>query len=649
MTEFTTLFTPYTLKNVPLRNRLVMLPHVTFYASKDRRPSPRLKNYYIERAKGGVGLIVSESQTVHVTGGCENCVDMSSKASVELWRDGVTAVHDHGAKFFAQLTHHGLETFTLFSRRELWGPSAIPNPAIREVPKAMDKADLAAAIEAFGIAASNVREAGFDGVELKVGHDGLLRTFLSPFYNQRQDAYGGSLENRARFVLEVLNAVRTAVGDDYPVGFRFCLNEAMPGGYGLEEALAYAKLFAATGQLDYFSSDMGTWMSVELQVPPMVIPQGFALDAVQSLKEATKLPVIAFGRLKRPEQAEQVLAEGKADLVGMARQFLADPAFANKVQEGRLDEVRPCVACNQECVGRLQNLHAIACVHNPAAGHEAEWGMGTLKPAEKPKKVVVVGGGPMGLKTAEVAAKRGHHVILFEKSGVLGGQVRLAAAAPHHDEWGQIITHLARQVRRLGVAVRLNEAATADFILAENPDAVIIATGAGPGPLPFAQTGDKPIYNEWQILNGDPPTEQTILLYDLGVKFEAAAIAETLAEKGNQVNWVTPASTAGAEIDPTSIGPLRQRLAQHNVQTTPEHSIVEVNDEVVFLFNVLSHQVTAVPHIDAIVIVGNKASHNQLMQELAGQVPALYSGGDAVAPRNVYNAIVDGERIGREI
>jgi mycofactocin system FadH/OYE family oxidoreductase 2 len=657
MTQFSTLFTPYTLKNITLRNRLVMLPHVTFYATADRRPSARLKNYYSERAKGGVGLIVTESQTVHVTGGCDNCVDASNRAGMLEWRDGVTAVHEQGAKFFAQLTHHGLETFTLFSRREQWGPSPIPNPAVREIPKMMDKRDIAEAVEAFRVSAANVREAGFDGVELKVGHDGLLRTFLSPFYNRRPDEYGGSPENRARFVLEVLAAVRTAVGDDFPIGFRFCLDEGFPGGYGLADALAYARLFAASGQLDYFSSDMGTWMSVEMQVPPMVVPQGFALDAVAALKQATPLPVIAFGRLKRPEQAEQLLAEGKADLVGMARQFIADAEFVNKVKEGRLEEIRPCVACNQECVGRLQNLQAIACVHNPAAGHEAEWGSGTLTRTAQPKKVWVIGGGPMGLKTAEIAAKRGHHVTLIEQGAELGGQVRLAATAPHHAEWGQIVSHLAAQVARLGVNVRLNTQADAAMILAERPDAVIIATGSGPGPLPFALKGNTSVLNEWQVLTNEQPANQNVLLYDLGVKFEGAAVAETLAARGNRVQWVTPTFVVGAEIDPTSIGPLRRRLAEHGVQTTPEHTIIEVNDEAVVLFNVLSHRVTAistalnagVPHIESIVIAGNKASHNSLYHELEGKVPALYSGGDAIAPRNVYAAVVDGERIGREI
>lgn len=649
MTEFTHLFSPYTLKNVRLRNRLVMLPHVTFYAGPDRRPSSRLKQYYIERAKGGVGLIVTESQTVHLTGGCQNCVDMSSRESAAMWRDGITAVHDHGAQMFAQLTHHGLETFTLFSRRELWGPSPIPNPAVREVPKAMDRADIAAAIEAFRVSAANVREAGFDGLELKVGHDGLLRPFLSPYYNRRLDEYGGSLENRARFVLEVLAAVRTAVGADFPLGFRFCLNEGMPGGYGLDEALAYAQLFARTGQLDYFSSDMGTWMSVEMQVPPMVVPPGFALEAVQALKEATDLPVIAYGRLKQPQQAERILATGQADLVGMARQLITDPEWPRKVQEGRLAAVRPCVACNQECVGRLQNLHAIACVHNPAAGHEAEWGLDTLRPAGQPKQVLVVGGGPMGLKTAEVAAKRGHSVTLIEKGRHLGGQVRLAATAPHHEEWGQIVTHLIQQIDSLDVTVQLETEATADLILGAQPDAVVIATGAGPGPLPFPQTGDKPVFDEWQVMTGGGPANLNVLLYDLGVKFEGAALAETLAERGNRVQWVTPTFVAGAEIDPTSIGPLRRRLAAYHVQTTPEHTIAEVTAEAVILFNILSHQVTAVTQIDAIVIAGNKASQNALYTELQGKLPALYSGGDAVAPRTVTNAIVDGERIGRMI
>ncbi len=649
MTEFPHLFSTYQIRDVALRNRLVMLPHVTFYAGKDRRPSDRLKRYYIERARGGVGLIVTESQTVHITGGCESCVDASDTVGMQQWHNGVRAVQDHGAKIFAQLTHHGLETFTLFSRRELWGPSAVPNPAIREIPKAMDRADIAEAIEAFRVSAANVRDAGFDGVELKVGHDGLLRTFLSPYYNRRNDAYGGSPENRARFVLEVLAAVRLAVGDDYPVGFRFCLDEGMRGGYQLEEALSYARMFAATGQLDYFSSDMGTWMSVDMQVPPMTVPQGFALDAVSALRVATTLPVIAYGRIKRPEQAESILATGQADLVGMARQFLADPEFALKVQDGRLNEIRPCVACNQECVGRLQNLHAIACVHNPAAGHEAEWGSGTLQPAVEARQVLVIGGGPTGLKAAEIAARRGHSVTLHERAAELGGQVRLAASAPHHAEWGQIVEHLVEQLRILRVDMRVNSEIDPAAVESIRPDVVVVATGSGPGQLPFVHDGSVEVLNEWQVLGSDVPHDKNVVLLDMGVKFEGAAVAETLASRDNHLRWVTPAFAIGAEIDPTNIAPLRQRLSQHAVVTMPEHTVIEVAEGRVVLLNVLTQQVQVLLDVDCMVIVGNKQSYDDLWSALGGQVIELYTGGDAVAPRNVHNAIVDGERIGRAI
>ncbi len=647
--EFPNLFSPFQIKNVALRNRIVMLPHVTYYATEDRTPSARHFHYYTERARGGVGLIITESQYVHESSAIGHCVDASSRDGMLRWRETIAGVHDLGSAMFAQLTHHGIQGDGAHSYLPLLSPSAISDATVNQIPKAMDADDMATVIDAFRAAAANVRAAGFDGVELKIGHDGLLRAFLSPYFNRRADDYGGTPDNRSRFVLEVLRAVRREIGDDYPLGIRYCLDECIPGGYGLDDALHYAELFSASGLIDYFSADMGTWMSVDWQVPPMSVPPGYAVAATARLKATVAQPVIGFGRIKSPAQAERILADGSADLIGLTRALIADPEFARKALEGRTDDIRPCVACNQECVGRLVRALPIGCVHNPAAGHEKSLGVATLQPATHIKKVVVIGGGPFGLKVAEVAAARGHHVTLIEQGAILGGQVAVAARAPGHTEWGEIVTYLAGRLDRLGVTVRLNTTATLDLIQAESPDAVVVATGAAPAAPPFAVKGTLPIWDEWQVMAGDMPHNRRIALLDLGVRYEGAALAETLVERGNQVTWIAPTPTVAFEVDPPSLLPLRRALAAKGTVCMAESIVIEVGDESALLLNPLTGTVQPLAPIDGLVIAGNKRADNALVALLKPHFAEVYTGGDSVAPRHVAIAIREGEHVGRTI
>jgi mycofactocin system FadH/OYE family oxidoreductase 2 len=647
---FDHLFRPFELGRVALRNRVVFGPHVTMFGSADCRPTRRDRFYYEERARGGVGLIVTGSQFVHPTSEHSRTIDGSTREGALLWRDTIAAVHEHGARIFAQFTHHGIEINTQHTRRVQWGPSAVPNPAAGgEVPKAMTRADIRELEQAFAAAAGYAVEAGFDGVELKVGHDGLLRTFLSPHFNRRTDEYGGSLENRMRLALETIAGVRAAIGPDVPLGIRFCLDEGFPGGYGLDEAVEMARRFGASGHLDYLNADMGTWLRADLQVPPMTVPQGFALAATRRAREASGLPTVAFGRIKDPAMAEAALADGTADLVGLVRALLTDPEWANKAREGRVEDIRPCVACGQECVGRLARDLPIGCVHNPAAGDEERLGVTTLAPAPVAKRVVVVGGGAGGMKAAEVAAMRGHRVTLLERAPALGGQVALAATAPGHAEWGEIVTHLAGRLERLGVDVRTGVEATPDAVLAEAPDAVVVATGAGAGPPPFPAGDGVRVLDELRVLRGAEPAGEDVVLFDLGVRFEGSALAETLAARGNRVRWVTPAPTVAFQVDPTTMIPLRRRLGQEGVELVPESVILDAADGGVTVMNTMAATTSRLERVDTVVVAGGKAPRGALAEALEGRVPELHAIGDCVAPRHVAIAIREGELAGRAV
>ena len=643
---FPRLLEPFRLRGVELRNRIVFLPHVTFYAER-QRPSAQHRYYFEERARGGAGLIVTESQYVHPTGGHGKCVDASSREGMLGWGETIAAVRSHGACIFAQLTHHGVEAFTPDTLLPQWAPSAVASPVVREVPKAMTVAEIGEAQRAYRHAAANAVAAGFEGVELKVGHDGLLRAFLSPYFNRREDEYGhGTPEDRLRFVLETLAGVREEIGD-LPLGIRFCLDERFPGGYGLDEGVAIAAEIAATGLVDYLSADMGTWMSVDAQVPPMSMPEGYADEATAAARRATGLPTVAFGRIVAPGHAENLLATGAADLIGMARQLLADPEWVLKVAEGRAEDIRSCVHCNQECVGRLVRELPISCVHNPAAGREQRLGVTTLVPAPAAKTVVVVGGGPAGMKAAEVAALRGHRVVLFERSATLGGQVRHAASAPGHEEWGEIALHLAGRIERLGVDVRRGVEAGAEEVRAEQPDEVVVATGALPGPWPFSVAGEATVLDELQALAGPAPSGQAVVVFDLGVRGEATAVVEALVSRENAVTWVAPTPFVGMELDPATLPRLLVRLARHGVRRVPESLVVALEGTSVRLVNVFDQTSAVVEGIDSVVVVGNKVSVDGLVRELEGTVPAVRAAGDCVAPRHVAIAIYEGELAGR--
>ena len=663
------LWTPFQLRTIELRNRFVMLAHWNGLDAPDGTPTEDLAAYYAARARGGVGLIVTGSHAVHPSGQMSpNYGRAWDRKAIPARRRLVEAVHPHGAHVFAQLTHGGHTTLS-HPPRELWAPTQMPEPCARYNTVEMGPAEIEAVVEGFAASAANMRDAGFDGVEIKVGHDGLLRSFVSPFFNRREDAYGGTFENRMRLPLEVLAATRDAVGPDWLISIRLCLHEYTPFGYDLDYGLAVARALAASGHVDLFCSDAGSFSSFWMEIPPAAVPQLAFNDLNAALKRATPLPVVAFGRIKNPVDAERILQQGDADLIGMARQLIADPELPNKVRDGRLREVRPCIACNDACILQVMQRNPIRCVQNPAAGRERR---GALMPATTPRHVAVAGGGPAGLSAAVTLARRGHRVTLFERDAEPGGLIRLAARQPLHAEIGESALHLASEAERRRVELRLGVEATADAIEALGPDAVVVATGSRPylpgrdsrdGPSPplateglWASMGglvpgladDPRVVSADDVMSGRVEAGRRVVLLDRNAHWEACGTAEFLLEAGRQVEFVTPLAVAGADLEPSNAALFHKRVRPRGLRITANADIRSIAPDGVVVIDLYTNEERTLRDVDTIVLAIGRRSNDALYRALRERLPTFRIG-DCRAPRLLQHAIFDGDAIGRDL
>ena len=651
---FQNLFSPLRLGKVTVKNRISFQPHLTNLAEKNL-PSERQMYYWGERAKGGAGLIITEELTVHPTDmAYEKLIDVYHAEVVPGFRKITDYVHQYDSKIFAQLNHNGQQGDGSLSRLPVWAPSPVPDVLFRETPKAMEVEDIEEVARYYALSAEHVRQGGFDGVELQFGHSSLARQFLSPLTNLRQDEYGGSLENRMRAPLRFIEAVRKTVGNDYTLGIRMCADEMIPGGLDLGQVQEICALFEASGLIDFMDLSIGTFYNLYLVEGSMHTPLGYTIPLAAGVREKIKLPVFCTGRINDPVMAEKVLAAGQADMIGMCRALICDPYLPKKAEEGRLEDLRYCIACNQGCIGRIGMNKTIGCVQNPAIGLEKEWGEGTLKPAPVKKKVVVVGGGPGGMWAAKMAGRRGHDVTLYDRNDTLGGQALTAMKGAGRDEFGVIARNEKEQVDKAGVKVVLNTEATAASVLGANADAVIIATGSKPKTHPVGGADGPGIFNVWQVLNGEAETGQKVCLIDYDGHHRATATAEFLANQGKTVHIITSSLFIGAELGPTQDLYLsRQRLLIKGATFTPDIAVMEVAGEagskVVKGFNVYSNAWDEWGPFDSLVLAMGQQVEDDLYFSLKGKVRELYRIGDCVAPRKVDMAIWEGHKLGREI
>lgn len=666
------LSSPFAIRDVVLRNRIVFQPHFTALGYGGR-PSADLAAYYEERAAGGVGLVIVEGQAVMPSGkDSHRVIEAYEPDNVALYAEMVERVHAHGAAMFCQLTHSGPDS--LESRPEaMLAPSHSSGPVTLGASRAMDRDDIDSLLQGFRLSARHAKAAHFDGVEIKVGHDGILRAFASPHSNRRVDEYGGSFENRMRLTLEVINEVREEVGPAYVVGVRICLSEFTPSGYDAEYGLNMASYIEQTGQVDYFNCDAGTALNYWMQIPPAAIPEGHFRHLNTALKRRSSLPIIAFGRVKRPEMAEEMIATGQADLIGMARQLIADPDTAAKITEGREDEIRFCMASNDSCIYQVAREHPIRCDHNPAAGRELFLSERLLKKASQPQSVLVIGGGPAGMKAAETLARRGHRITLFEKDKVLGGQVLLAMRQPEHVEIFESIDYLERQLRRLPVEVHLGVEITAQDIAEFSPDAVVLASGSRPAlagrtdtrgsaeiygcrpdltdDLPLGVLGHQNVISVDDAMSIDERGGGNAVVVDVTGHWDSVGTAEYLSNLGYQVWLVTKGHMAGASLEESSRVLFYDRAAARGMIVLAMTEVVSNDGTTVRLRNVFTGDETDVPEVRILVAAVGREPVDGLYREWSatGSDTAMHRVGDCVAPRLLRATIADAYDLGRRL
>ncbi|MEN8246933.1 MAG: mycofactocin system FadH/OYE family oxidoreductase 2 [Thermodesulfobacteriota bacterium] len=650
MSDFIYLFSPLKIGPKVVPNRINFAAHLT-NLSENHQISEDHLCYYEARAKGGCGLITTEELTVHPSDlAYDKLVDAFVPEVVPGFKRLTDVVHRHGTCIFAQLNHNGMQADGKISRLPVWGPSPGKDPLFRETSKAMTIDDIQECIDYFALSAQHVKEGGFDGIELQLGHSSLIRQFLSPASNCRNDDYGGSFDKRMRFALEVIRAVREAVGDELAVGVRLNADEMHPdGGITHEEAKRIAIGLEGTGQIDFIDISLGTFHNLFLVEGSMHTPLAYTAPLSAGIRSVVSLPVYATNRINDPHMAEKILEEGKGDMVNMVRALIADPELPNKAREGRPDDIRQCIACNQGCIGRMGMGYTIGCMQTPVTGNEKTLGQGTMTLCEIPKKVVVVGAGPAGLEAARVAALRKHRVVVLEKEDEVGGQNLLAAKVAGRQEIQGVTRWLIGQVEKLDIELRLGTEATLETITAEAPDAIVVATGSVPRENPFpGEYGPPDVINTWQVLNNDVEPGQKVLFVDLNGHHHGTGTAELLADQGKTVHMLTPALFPGSALGPLQdLYLTRQRLERKGVTYTPDIAVLEIQGRLVKGLNVYSNEMIDFDGYDTVVLAAGNVAEDALYFDLKGKVKEIYRIGDCVAPRLTDSAIADGHRIGR--
>ncbi len=667
--DFPLLFSPVKVNRMQLENRIVMTAMHLGY-TPEGTVTDQLVAFYAARARGGAGLIVVGGCPIDEFGGMSSMICIQEDRFIPGLQRLTRAVHEGGSRIAAQLYQAGRYTHSaMIGGRKPFSASAVRSRLTGETPRALELEEIPGVQEKFAQAAVRAREAGFDAVEILGSAGYLISQFLSPLTNERQDEYGGALEKRMRFGIEIVGKVRAAVGPDFPILMRIAGNDFMEGGNTNREARIFAAALEKAG-VDLFNVT-GGWHETRVPQISMFVPRRAYVYLAQGVRSAVSVPVLASNRINDPEVAEAILRDGEADLVTMARALLADPELPNKARNGKTQLIYHCVACNQGCFDRIFRFMPAGCLVNPAAGKELEL---APKPASRPKRVVVIGGGPAGLKTACTASARGHQVTLIEKSEDLGGQLLLNRRIPGRGEMVSAAADLVRNLRSLPIRVIQGREADADLVKELDPEVVVVATGATPVLPPLSGLdGPLPVLQAWDVLAGrNGVGRRVVIVGGNAVGLETALYLANqgtlspevlhflLANRAESMETVMELLNRGNKE--VTVVEMTKRLGQEIGASTRWTVMAELHRlGVTLLAGTRAKGVTAdglevesesgieLLPADSIVLAAGSGPVNGLAEALKPLVPELHVVGDAKEPRNALAAIEEGYLLGLEI
>jgi len=661
--SFPHLFAPITIGGVTIRNRILSSGHDTVMAEHGL-VSDRLIAYQEARARGGAGLIVIQVAGVHPTARYTSTeLTADTDATIPGYTALAEAVHRHGATIFGQLFHGGREIMDTEdgTLAVAWAPSPVPTERFHVIPRAMTASLIGEILAGFGESAARLQAAGLDGVEVVASHGYLPAQFLNPRTNLRTDGWGGDDSRRLRFLREALDACRATTRPGFVVGLRISIGEESPDGLTADEALAALATLDREHAFDYVSVVRGTSATLagsDHIVPPSPIAAGYAAHWASRTKAVVSVPVMVAGRINQPQEAEAILAAGQADMCVMTRALICDPELPAKTAQGRSDEIRACIGCNQACIGHFHAGYPISCIQFPESGRERDFprygepGHERHPEAEIARDVLVIGGGPAGLKAAAVAAERGHRVTLVEADRRVGGQVRLAQLLPGRAEMGGAITNLEGEARRAGATIVTGVRADLAYVRASGAEIVVVATGATPYPPPLEINGEPVVLQAWDVIRGSAKVPAgKVVVADFRSDWLGLGVATLLAGQGNRVTLAVTGNMAGQRCQQYVRDHMTAAARRARVEILPTTRLFGADTDAVFLQDVLTEDAVVIEGTAALVLAQGHVPADELLVELEADAATdgayvVLAAGDVQSPRTIEEAVLEGLRAG---
>ena len=647
MSHFPHLFQPIQIGRMTVKNRIFIPGHNTALSNKGL-VSDEMIAYHEARAEAGAGLITMEVSTVHPSYMPYGRLSVVADSCIPGLQRMAQMGARHDCRVIGQLFHPGRVAGASEDGSQMvsYAPSEVPDEYYKNIPMPLSTSQIWDIIDHYGTGAARMAEGGLDGIELVSSMGYLISQFLNPRLNKRTDEFGGSAENRLRFLREIINACRECAGDDITLGIRISSDEMDGEGMSPGETMEALKAVETDGLIDFFNIIGGTtasytgWLDI---IPHMVRPSAYLAPLAEEIKAAVLLPVMIAGRINQPQDAERIIANGQADMVGIVRGHIADPEFVRKAREGRAEDIRACIGCNQACIGHRLKGFPISCIQHPETGRELGY---YHKPkVGQPKRVMVVGGGPGGMKAALTAKQRGHDVTLYEKEPQLGGQALLAQLLPDRAEFGGIVTNLARELAVHEVPVRTSVKVTPEMVARENPDAIILATGALPQLPELEGSEESHVVDSWSVIRGEANVGHSVVVWDWRSDWVGLGLAQMLAQNGCRVrlavNGFVPGERIPSMVRDYSVGELHKL----GVEMVPYVRLFGIDSDNVYFHHVTSGEPVILDKVDTLVCHHPPRRCSELADALEPHTEQITMIGDCLSPRTAEEAVLEGLKV----